>query len=522
VRWLGAGLPAGVAACLLLASGCGDLLGVEPTTLEDAGLAGDAPAADARDEGPREDAPPSQVDASHDAVAPGDAAHRDAGTPADGSGARDAGASLDSTLPPGDATGPETSSPGDASPADAAPSPDTPPADTSPSPDAPPADTALDAPAGEPPLDVNDVSFLFPLPSAGQPATLLLGLGAQGNGGVLLTQAHFTQAVGGSQPLAVATTYDDWRVVSFRFDTCGLDVAGGPCVVQLRLEVQPVFASANAAASASDEALHLIYDVDPASIAAVEQGLRALKAASPAPTTGSPLGVHPGLLAQGLGGSYATAVEAFVLQVVGEPSLVRVASLLTTAHDPGAWFFAASTVDGGVYSPLTIAGTSASAIALLVGPAADAGPPSASPPPAVGTLDPVPAGTDDVELLLSASAVLGASSADYQAACDAALRLENAAFHDAFDVDCASCHMASRQLAFASRLRPFTSAGDPNAFAPPAGVTSTVAVSEVPDPPAAPPGYFTKGFGYQAGAPSFIARTVYESADIAARLNGTP
>jgi hypothetical protein len=39
-------------------------------------------------------------------------------------------------------------------------------------------------------------------------------------------------------------------------------------------------------------------------------------------------------------------------------------------------------------------------------------------------------------------------------------------------------------------------------------------------PAPAPPAYFTKGFGYQAGVPSFIARTAYESAEIAAGLNG--
>jgi hypothetical protein len=395
-------------------------------------------------------------------------------------------------------------------------------------------------------LDVNDVSVLFPLPGPGQPASLLLGLGSAGKGGVLLSPDHFSSVIAPFLPLPDPVDYGSWSVVAFRFDPCGIDVVDGPCVAQLRLVAQPLISfDADAQAIVNDQGLHLIYAIDPASVPAIERDLRALKAASPAPTSGQPLGVHPGLAAAGLDSAYARQVESFVLSYVGEPSLVRIATTFTNGF--GSWTFTASTVDAGVLSPITIAGTAGTQIGLTPIPvflsplAAGAAPPA---PPALddggfldgGFLDdggnpflddggvtitppgltPIPIGTDSVELfVLGPGSIADASDGDYQEAINAALRLENPNDDDVFHVDCASCHMASRELTGASSQRPFTTTGNPNLFVPPRGVTSgfTLQEDEFID------GYFTKAFSYFGSQPSFIVRTVNESAQIAAQLN---
>jgi hypothetical protein len=370
-------------------------------------------------------------------------------------------------------------------------------------------------------FDVNDVSVLFPLPTQAQSASLLLGLDAAGKGGVLLSSAHYDQMVTARQ---IQLAYADWRVVSFRFDTCGLDSAQpGRCLPQLRLEVQPLFPFNQA----RDEALHLIYNLDSGQLDNVLSDLRTLKMTSPATTSGAALGIHPGLAAAGLDSDYARSVEAFVLKYVGEPNLVRVAALLTRQEIAlqDTWIFAASSVDAtGTLTPLTIPGVAATSMTLTATrdpsqpPQFPGGIPKPGAPLAV--LTPAPSGTDHLDLLLSVSAMQNAADADLQSAVDVALRLEHPTAHNPFDVDCASCHMASRQLAIAETVRGFNTDGNPNKFVIPPGVTGTFTTNEVPGDPLTVR-YFTKAFAYADGSPSFIERTVNESAAIAALLNST-
>jgi hypothetical protein len=370
-------------------------------------------------------------------------------------------------------------------------------------------------------FDVNDVSVLFPLPPPKQAQSLLLGLDAQGKGGVLLSPSHFDQMVTAHQ---VQIPYAQWRVVSFRFDTCGVDSAQpGVCLAQLRLEVMPLESSNQT----SDQALHLIYNLAPADVDNVISDLHGLKTSSPAATSGVALGIHPGLAAAGLDSDYARSVEAFLLRYLGEPNLIRVAALLL---DPNSsfhavnWIFTASSVDSsGTLTPLAIPGTTSSLMTLTA--TSDPSPPP--PPggiPAPGlprtVLTPAPSGTDHLDILLSVADTQNASATNLQTAVDVALRLANPPLHNPFDVDCASCHMASRQLTVASGLRQITTDGNPNKFVLPAGVTGTFTSPDGP-PNIQLPGYFTKAFAYAGNMPSFIERTVNESAAIAALLNAS-
>jgi hypothetical protein len=365
--------------------------------------------------------------------------------------------------------------------------------------------------------DVNDVSVMFPLPAFGQSASLLLGLDAQAKGGILLSQSKFAQMVTGPGQVA----YAGWRVISFRFDTCGVDSAlPGLCLPQLRLEVMPAGAGAT-----EDAAIHLIYNIDPLDLVNVVLDLHTLKTTSPAKTSGVPLGIHPGLAAAGLDSDYARSVEAFVRKYVGEPQLVRIAALLIdntkTRFLDDTWTFAASAVDSsGTLTPLNIPGTSTPLITLET--KSDPSPPNTGggiPAPGAprDVVAPTPSGTDHLDILLSVADIKNASDADLQAQVDTALRLENPPLNNPLTVDCVGCHMASRQLTIASRLRQFTTDGNANKFVIPAGVTGTFNSPDRLD--TVFPTYFTKAFGYQNGNPSFIERTVNESANIASQLN---
>lgn len=100
--------------------------------------------------------------------------------------------------------------------------------------------TPVDATA----LDLNDVSFLYPLPTLAE-RTRLLGLEAQGNGGPLLTRALFDALPPLMPDTPGSIAFGDLRIVSARIDPCfpgSAPPAAPVCLAQLRLVAQPVLA----------------------------------------------------------------------------------------------------------------------------------------------------------------------------------------------------------------------------------------------------------------------------------------
>jgi hypothetical protein len=371
-------------------------------------------------------------------------------------------------------------------------------------------------------LDVNDVSFLFPLvdPQGAPQEAELLALRSPGAGGALLDEASFAAvAAGVARPGDRAfPAYDSWRVVAARVDDCAKrQAADAACVPQLRLIVQPVDAGQT---FAQDQALHLVYNLPPADFDGLLDELVALKRAASVPTDGAPLHVHPAMRAEGAAGPFATGLKRAISARVGPANLFAVAVMFTTVKmGVFEWRFANGVFQNGAFVQPPLPCTDPARTSMSVFGTGFFN--SINAPALCGDLlnemvDSHPGG----KFLLK-------TPEEQQPAIDAQLRADNpdsAAFGDA---RCLECHVGQRALA---RVKgpSFIEPGfdqNPNRFVPPEGVTTTFRSgrldpnSPVPDSPidAAGP-YEVRAFGYLSGTPSYTVRALNETALVASSL----
>lgn len=240
-------------------------------------------------------------------------------------------------------------------------------------------------------LDVNDVSFLFPLPKNLQELAGLLKISQPGQDGQpLMPQDIFNLVKAKGEEAGIqfdtarrgqtmipleAHRYDAWRVVGMRFDPCAnstthksintnSDLAG--CIFELRLTAQPLQPAPTApsiitpegttlttgpeAFATDDFALHLIYSIPQEKqaevLSSLVSDLREIKNSAPLSTTGLPLGIHPAMLKEGTGteGKYAKRVRQTILKHFGGTKLTSVA-LSGLMGKADIWGFMAVPVD---------------------------------------------------------------------------------------------------------------------------------------------------------------------------------
>lgn len=119
---------------------------------------------------------------------------------------------------------------------------------------------------------------------------------------------------------------------------------------------------------------------------------------------------------------------------------------------------------------------------------------------------------DDISVLASASHAFVAGATARRAAFDAALRIENPAFHSPNTIDCASCHLAqpARQLV-GEMLYGLEEAGDENAFAADPSIPSTD-LQLTTSQSLADTILHIHAFSYRGTVPMINARVVHETA----------
>ena len=218
------------------------------------------------------------------------------------------------------------------------------------------------------PFDVADISYLWPVPkSAADVAALIPSDMPTADGGPLLAKAAFdsileavkTTAVTDRAGLKNAISFDDafademrtqttWKVAGFRVDPAAIghpETAGTFGVMpQLRLILQPVTVEGGRV-TVHDFAAHLAFGyftgsgpfaADRTKFQELVDDLVALKAASPAPTSG-PLGVHPGLASRDA--AFAAKVRRFAAKHTA-PSRGRLFAISFMGLDPPEpWIF---------------------------------------------------------------------------------------------------------------------------------------------------------------------------------------
>jgi hypothetical protein len=248
-------------------------------------------------------------------------------------------------------------------------------------------------------LDVNDVSILFPLGSDGLPrpniavddsSAPLFGPGTfktvtefarSGSEGFKDPDTDSNEEILGQKPHVHmedgVLDRKNWRVVAMRFDPCapgGLALGFNDlkCVAEIRLVAQPFVDG-----QAQDVAAHLVYNLgfsvtNQKMLAEAVSDLQAIKAASRVPTTGEPLGVHPGLAAEvkSGGSDLAGKVEAFIKKYAARAQEIKLLNKVfspprltafmvkdgdfTTPGDAAEWYFMIGDVVNDAWSPTEI------------------------------------------------------------------------------------------------------------------------------------------------------------------------
>lgn len=229
-------------------------------------------------------------------------------------------------------------------------------------------------------LDVNDVSYLFPLSPSGEPVPNIK-LSDRVKNAEILPQAMFDAAIQHSETKtgmrfdAVAKQRSNWRIYAFRFDPCAPTanlrnrnfgpgpLAAMPCDVQFRLIAQPVGSGGNTI----DNAMHLVFRIGLVSVGdgSIEQ-FRSHFNASPAKgildelvsmkdndTNGRPLGVHPILAnaakTQGLQAKIRSLLSNHLTNEQLLDFGVAVMGLETPGFEP--WVFAPIAFRNGLATP---------------------------------------------------------------------------------------------------------------------------------------------------------------------------
>jgi hypothetical protein len=343
-------------------------------------------------------------------------------------------------------------------------------------------------------LDLNDVSFLYPLPALAQRA-LLPGLGAAGRGGPLLSRALFAALPPLMPDTPEAITYEELRVISARIDPCfpgSAPPAAPVCIPQLRLVAQPVQVDPlnPAELTTADATLHLFYTLSEADFGAALVKLRALKS-----------------LAQGLSGSYAAALNALLLEFCGPSTFTRVA-FQAVNQQGNIWTFGAFNLEGGALV--------ADLIPRLTNQKVQGVQQIGSVSSPSGGLIPAPA-NDDMDTLLSKRDVAIADTRTLERAVKQALIIEHPDKSSPLTIDCGSCHVASRALSAATAQRNLDTTGWAERFVPPAQRFNLSRVDGVGNDP-----FAQRAFGYLGRRSALSQRTINESAVVADALTRRP
>lgn len=350
-------------------------------------------------------------------------------------------------------------------------------------------------------LDLNDVSWLIPLPSPGQHAQLL-GFTAAGSKGPLLPRRHYDALPGLVANQDAASLYPKFRIISARLDPCFPKEPMSGCIKQLRLVAQPVVVK-DFKTSTEDATIHLFYELDDTDFDEAKSSVRQLRELAAGATDGRPLDVHPVMRAQGLSGAYATTLHAMLTRLCGEQNLTRIAFMQLVQEDV-AWNFGALNVVNGALA--------ADPIPRLTNLTRQGVQEFGNTDFRSGQLQPAASG-DQLSVLLSESELRLTDTRTYDRAISSALQLEHPARTNPLTVDCASCHVASRALSNARRERTVDLTAHVDRY--PANPRFDLRrVDAVGDDPRA-----LRSFGYFGDQSALSQRTINESAEVAEALS---
>jgi hypothetical protein len=239
-----------------------------------------------------------------------------------------------------------------------------------------------------------------------------------------------------------------------------------------------------------------------------------------------PLAVHPLLVQDDLGGTFAKQLRSIIATYADSTRIERITSfaviLSVSGRPPDSpgpddapagilWTMHGFDVTSEQETALAIPTLPSDSRTVQI---------SAVPNPFDASLSPMTTSTDAIGVLENANTATSAAPSAQQAAFDAALRIENPLDHSPNTIDCASCHMAEPvRTLVAEQVLGMSETGDANRFAadpsiPSGDLTATTAVVD----PGEPGLLNIHAFSYRASSPMINQRVINETAQNLAYL----
>jgi hypothetical protein len=382
------------------------------------------------------------------------------------------------------------------------------------------------------PVTMNDVSILFPLGTASDYSTGHLRADSTGKRGVLFPASVFEKisiegsAAGSGVGGPSKAPYANMRVVALRLDPCFAELRPTPsattCRNQLRLVFQELQASTTGV-SAFDSGVHALYTITRAELLAILNEIVRLREADGGQGGKGPLAPHALMVAQGLAGTFSTAIQKLILQYAGEQNLARVTAM-TSKNAGFQWSFFGFDISGASPKAVPLAIATLAAMAPRDGTEQSffRGFENTDP---IGSFIPKPTGPDDFTVLADVKSALMLSAADQAKLSRGLARVENPSIFTTDTLDCARCHTASPlgQNVARDRLHLAEADGD-DAFHPDGKWVTAKEMSATdfsgasqtnPDVPLVN----VHAFSYAIQRPSVNQRTVNETAAVVQFLN---
>jgi hypothetical protein len=187
---------------------------------------------------------------------------------------------------------------------------------------------------------LNDVSVLFPAGDEDVPHLLGTVNELDGKQVVLLDDAVF-RLLGTEAPFLTETPdrdkhYDKLRVTSFRLDPCvdGLDPHAPACERAIRLVLQPAWPVGDGF-DVFDASIHTFHALDEERWTALLADYGAIRTTD---LSAEPLRVHPVLAAEGVDGSFGSALEELIVRYATHDNLMRM-TFMATGRSGNNWFW---------------------------------------------------------------------------------------------------------------------------------------------------------------------------------------
>lgn len=354
--------------------------------------------------------------------------------------------------------------------------------------------------------DLNDVSYLMPLPKENLERSNLLGLGASGAQGELLPTSLTQQIPGLSFFLSRAEEEKVLRVVSVRIDPCFERPVPYPCEKQIRMVWQPVIQNPFGIV-AVDAALHSFYTLSDAQFESLLIEVKQWKTRFEVNVQGKPLQIHPVLATN------PEALKSFtdlILKYAGQKTLSRVTAMVLRGTD-NTWAFAEYKVNGDTLDMQFIPRLDRKSQAYInqITPDEERF--------TQGGMAPAPVDRDNVNYSVADTDffIQNADEETIRNEYRSSLAIQNPKKYSAATMDCVSCHVAQNATTWLSKTYPELSN------------SVNLAADKYHNP-----SYdltnlsrqknnflIIRAFGYYGSEPAISQRVINESAEVADSLN---